>query len=82
LVVWFEVFGPIYDVEPIAIGRSIRALRRLSKHCGHGHWRKLKGWAVVCLEDGSAWRAELHWYEAHGIGRREMKVKRLLEPLR
>jgi hypothetical protein len=62
----------------IAVGSSIRHLRRLRRIYGQGRWRKLKGIATVALIDGSTFLAEVHWYEAHGIGRREMKIKRLI----
>jgi hypothetical protein len=71
----FEVVGPLRDLETIATGRAIRELRRLRKRYGRGRWRKRKGIASVRLLDGTVHRAELHWYEAHGIGRREMKIK-------
>ena len=73
-----EVFGDIVDVEVIAAGRSLRALGRLRKVYGGGRWRKLKGIAIVRLPDGVVTRAELHWYEAHGVGKRELKIKRIL----
>ncbi len=76
---WFRVIGPIRNIEAIAIGGSIRELRRLRKVYGGRRWRKLKGIATVELPHGPPAAAELHWYEAHGIGRREMKIKRLLE---
>lgn len=75
----FTLRGAITDVEVIAVGRGVRELPRLRKAHGSGRWRKLKGKALVELSDGSVTVAELHWYEAHGIGRRDMKVKRLLE---
>jgi len=78
-VTGFKLRGEITDVEVIAIGRTVRVLGKLRKAYGRGRWRKLKGEALVELPDGSVARAELHWYEAHGIGRRDMKVKRLLE---
>jgi len=71
----FEILGQISAVEPIATGHSIRDLRRLRKHYGAGHWRKMKGIAVVRLKDGSVHTAEIHWYEAHGIGQKEFKLK-------
>jgi len=71
----FEVVGPLRDLETIATGRAIRELRRLRKRYGRGRWRKRKGIASVRLLDGTVHRAELHWYESHGIGRREMKIK-------
>lgn len=74
----FEVIDTIADVEVIAIGRSIRDLPRLRRVYGAGRWRKIKGTATVRLADGLLFKAELHWYEAHGIGKREMKIKRFL----
>jgi hypothetical protein len=72
----FEVVGDITDVETIAVGRSIRALARLRKVYGSGRWRKMKGVATIRLSSGRIRRAEVHWYEAHGIGRKELKRKR------
>jgi hypothetical protein len=74
----FEVVGIVSDIEAIAVGRSIRELPRLRRAYGPGRWRKLKGTATVRLDDGSLCRAEVHWFEAHGIGRHEMKIKRFL----
>jgi hypothetical protein len=71
----FEIIGEITHIEPIAVGRSIRDLARLRKQYGQGRWRKLKGIALVRLRDGSIRAAEIHWYEAHGIGRKEFKLK-------
>jgi hypothetical protein len=70
-----ELLGPIRAVETIAAGRAIRQLRRLRRRYGAGRWRKRKGVARVRLQDGTVHEAEVHWYEAHGIGRREMKIK-------
>jgi len=75
----FEVIGKIEEIEPIAVGRSIREIKRLRKAYGHGRWRKLKGIATVRLEDGTICRVELHWYEAHGIGRKKLKIKHYLD---
>jgi hypothetical protein len=75
----FEVISPIRRIEIIAIGTSIRELPRLRKAYGAGRWRKLKGVARVRLIDGTECAAEIHWYEAHGIGRKELKVKRYLD---
>ena len=74
-----SVVGAILAIETIAVGREIRILKRLQRQYGRGRWRKLKGIAQVRLADGTLALAELHWYEAHGIGRRELKVKRLIE---
>jgi hypothetical protein len=76
--VQFELVGKITRVEEIAVGRGIRELGRLRRTFGRGRWRKLKGLATVRFGDGTMARAEVHWYEAHGIGRCEMKIKRLL----
>lgn len=73
-----EILGQISQIETIAIGRGIRELDRLRKVYGPGRWRKRKGIAKVRLPDGIMCMAEIHWYEAHGIGRKEYKVKRLL----
>jgi len=71
----FQIIGALRSVETIAAGREIRQLRRLDRRYGEGRWRKRKGLATVRLLDGAVHRAEVHWYEAHGIGRREMKIK-------
>jgi len=75
----FELISSISDVEIIAVGRQIRDLRSVRKKHGRGRWRKLKGIGRVRLPNGSECYAELHWYEAHGIGKKEMKVKELLD---
>ncbi len=74
----FEIVGGITHVETIAVGRGIRVLAKLKKRHGLGRWRKRKGIAEVLLESGEIVRAELHWYEAAGIGKRGMKIKRFL----
>jgi hypothetical protein len=74
-----EIVGEITSIEVIAVGRKIRRIKELRKRYGKGRWRKLKGVAIVRLENGPIRKAELHWYEAHGIGRRGFKIKRLLE---
>ncbi len=75
----FEVVGGITDVEVIAVGRRIRGLRRLLRLYGHGRWRKIKGQALVRLPNDRVRLAELHWYQAHGVGKKEMKRKRYLD---
>lgn len=75
----FEIVGEITNVETIAVGRGIRDLARLRKRHGPGRWRKLKGVATVRLASGRIQRAEIHWYEAHGVGQRRMKIKRFLD---
>lgn len=71
----FEIIGEIQHIEPIAVERSIRDLARLRKKYGRGRRRKLKGIAMVRLRDGSIRTAEVHWYEAHGVGKKEFKLK-------
>ena len=71
----FEIVGEIRDGETIAVGRAIRELARLRKRYGVGRWRKVKGVATVRLRDGAIRTAEVHWYEAHGMGRKELKMK-------
>ena len=73
-----DIVGRIEDIETIAVGRSIREYNRLVNAYGPGRWRKLKGSAFVALPDGIIRRAEIHWYEAHGVGRKEIKIKRIL----
>jgi hypothetical protein len=78
-VVIFELIGEIENTETIAIGGKIQDVARLRRMYGKGRWRKLKGVGRVRLADGTECDAELHWYEAHGIGKREMKVKQLFD---
>ena len=75
----FELIGKIEKVEIIAIGSRIRVLQKLRKKYGRGRWRKLKGIGRIRLADGYECDAELHWFEAHGIGKKEMKIKELLD---
>jgi hypothetical protein len=74
----FKIIGPIAEIETIAVGTAIRERARLRKLYGKARWRKLKGIASVRLSDGTISKAEIHWYEAHGIGIREYKIKRIL----
>lgn len=74
----FEILGAISQIETFAIGSGIREIARLRKLYGRGRWRKRKGLARVRLADGSIRVAEVHWYEAAGIGRKEFKIKHLL----
>ncbi len=74
----FEIIGEIRGVETIATGSKIREIRRLRKLYGPGRWRKMKGIAIIKLKDGATHTAEIHWYEAHGIGKKEFKLKFLL----
>ena len=75
----FEVLGPRQNVQTVATGRGIRELKRLKKCYGGRRWRKLKAVAWVRLSASLIRRAEVHWYEAHGVGRKEEKLKRFLD---
>ena len=75
----FEIIGEITDLEKIAVGSSIRILPILRKRFGQGRWRKLKGVANVRLRDGTIRLAEIHWFEAHGIGKKFIRIKRYLD---
>jgi hypothetical protein len=75
---FFEILGKIGNIEVICKGRGIRDLKRIKKMYGKGNWRKLKGIATIKLRNGKIKIAELHWYEAHGIGKKEIKRKRYL----
>ena len=74
----FEILGEITGVETIATGSGIREIARLRKSYGRGRWRKRKGFAEVLLNSGEILSAEVHWYEATGIGKREFKIKRFI----
>jgi len=76
---YFEIISEITDIEIIAKGRGIRELSRLRKKYGPGNWRKLSGRATIRMEDGRIHNAEIHWYEAHGIGKKRFKIKQILE---
>jgi len=76
---YFEIIGDITHVETFAAGSSIREIARLRKLYGRGRWRKRKGMGRVRLEDGTVVLAELHWYEAHGIGRKDFKIKHIID---
>jgi hypothetical protein len=75
----FQILGDIRDPETIARGRGVRDRKRLGKMYGRGLWRKRKGFATVRLRSGEIRDAELHWYEAGGIGKREFKIKRFVD---
>jgi hypothetical protein len=75
----FKIVAPIEDVEIIAKGTAIRERKRLWKAYGKGRWRKLKGIAHIEFSDGAKCEAEVHWYEAHGIGAKEYKIKRIID---
>ena len=76
---YFTIVGDITNVETFATGSGIREIARLRKLYGRGRWRKRKGFAQVRLADGGVRRAEVHWYEASGIGRRELKIKQFVD---
>jgi hypothetical protein len=77
----YRKLSPITAIEIIARGKGVDIRHNLNRDYGRGNWRKLKGVAIIEYEDGTVWRSELHWYQAHGIGRRLEKVKRDLERL-
>jgi len=74
--VQFKIISELHAVEAIASGKAVRDRRRLNREYGRGKWRKMKGLATVRLFDGAICEAELHWYEAHGIGKKEVKFKK------
>jgi len=78
LDIYFKIAGAIREIETVAIGQGIKNLNRLNKMYGKAKWRKLKGICHVELEDGTVLEAEIHWYEGHGIGKKEIKIKRYL----
>lgn len=75
----FSIIGRVAKIETFAVGKKIRELARLRRQYGRGRWRKRKGIAQVQLTDGTIRMAEIHWYEASGIGKKEFKIKRYLE---
>ena len=75
----FDILGDFTDIETIAVGTGIRELKRLRRLYGVGRWRKMKGVAKIRLRNGRMHLAELHWYEAHGIGKKEFKRKRYVD---
>lgn len=74
----FKIKGEIRKIEIIAVGHGIKNLNRLNKVYGRTNWKKLKGICQVKLEDDTILEAQVHWYEGHGIGKKEMKIKRYL----
>ncbi len=74
---YFEIIGDIEEIEVIATGRGVQIRRYLERVYGKGRWRKMKGVAIVRLANGIVVKAEIHWFEAHGIGRKDFKIKRL-----
>jgi len=73
-----EILSAIEDIETIAAGQGVYIRRYLERTYGKGRWRKMKGIATVRLADGAVCKAEIHWFEAHGIGRKDFKVKRVI----
>jgi hypothetical protein len=76
---YFEIVTEITDIQTIVVGSGIREIKRIEKQFGRGRWRKLKGFALVRIPSGRIRRVELHWYEAHGIGKKKIKIKRYLD---
>ena len=72
----FEILEQISESETIAVDKSIRELKRLKKVYGDGRWRKMKGMFIIRLQSRDVCRAEIHWYEAHGKGKKDLKIKR------
>jgi hypothetical protein len=72
----FEIIDEITGIEIIAVGSQIRDIVLLRKQYGDARWRKLKGLTTIRYANGEIYRAEIHWYEAHGIGKKKIKVKR------
>lgn len=78
MTIEFEILGDIRNIEVIAAGRGVDIRRHLDRSYGKGRWRKLKGVANVRLADGTVCKAEIHWFEAHGIGRKDFKIKKVI----
>ena len=76
---FFEIVGEVTHIQIIAEGRGVQSRKKLQAKYGGSKWRKMKGNSSVLLLDGSIRRAEIHWYEAHGIGKRDYKIKRYLD---
>jgi hypothetical protein len=74
----FKVLGKITNIETIARGRGVYIRRYLERTYGKGRWRKMKGRATVQFADGTIRETERHWFEAHGIGRKDFKIKRVI----
>ena len=73
-----EILGEIRNIKTIATGRGVYIRRYLERTYGKGRWRKMKGIATTRLADGTICDAEIHWFEAHGIGRKDFKIKRVI----
>jgi hypothetical protein len=78
MMIQFEIVGEISDIETIAEGRGVYIRRYLERTYGKGRWRKMKGIGTVQLADATICEAEIHWFEAHGIGRKDFKIKRVI----
>jgi hypothetical protein len=78
MTVGFEILGEIRSIEVIAAGRGVHIRRYLDRTHGKARWRKLKGITTVRLADGTVCEAEIHWFEAHGVGRKDFKIKRVM----
>lgn len=76
---YFKILGPVQNIRTIAVGGKIREIMKLHRQFGHGRWRKMKGAARVSLENGNIRKAEIHWYEAHGIGKKKFKIKNFVD---
>ncbi|MDY0166784.1 MAG: hypothetical protein RBS80_09590 [Thermoguttaceae bacterium] len=74
----FDILSEIRDIETIAVGRGVYIKRHLDRTYGKARWRKMKGFATVRLADGTIGQAEIHWFEAHGIGRKDFKIKKVI----
>jgi len=79
MIIQFEILGEISDIETIAEGRGVYIRRYLERTYGKGRWRKMKGVGTVKLSDATICEAEIHWFEAHGIGRKDFKIKRVFQ---
>jgi len=75
----FKILGEIKNIGTIATGRGVYIRRYLERTYGKGRWRKMKGTATVELADGAVCEAEIHWFEAHGVGRKDFKIKRVFQ---
>ena len=78
MMIQFEILGEISHIETIAEGRGVYIRRYLERTYGKGRWRKMKGIGTVKLTDATICEAEIHWFEAHGIGRKDLKIKRVI----
>ena len=79
MMMQFEILGEIRDAETIATGRGVYIRRYLERTYGKGRWRKMRGMSTVRLADGTICEAEIHWFEAHGMGRKDFKIKRVIQ---